>query len=70
MDMQMAGAAIVTGLAGGNALAGAAGAAIASFAAGKLNDVSRPISPKSCSIMDRRDWRWRDSENQRWCCTK
>ncbi|WP_460902163.1 hemagglutinin repeat-containing protein, partial [Paraburkholderia jirisanensis] len=43
-DMQMAGAALVTGLAGGNALGGAAGAAIASLAAGKLNDVSSAIA--------------------------
>ncbi|WP_460902673.1 hemagglutinin repeat-containing protein, partial [Paraburkholderia jirisanensis] len=43
-EMQMAGAALVTGLAGGNALGGAAGAAIASLAAGKLNDVSSAIA--------------------------
>ncbi|CAE6939276.1 hypothetical protein R69927_07600 [Paraburkholderia domus] len=42
--MQAAGAALVTGLAGGNALGGAAGAGIASIAAGKLNDLSGAIA--------------------------
>jgi len=43
-EMQAAGAAIVTGLAGGNALGGAAGAGIASIAAGKLNELSGAIA--------------------------
>jgi filamentous hemagglutinin len=43
-EMQMAGAALVTGLAGGNALGGAAGAAIASLAAGKLNEISSAVA--------------------------
>ncbi|WMY10016.1 hemagglutinin repeat-containing protein [Paraburkholderia phenoliruptrix] len=43
-EMQAAGAAIVTGLAGGNAVGGAAGAAIASIAAGKLNKLSDAIA--------------------------
>jgi len=43
-EMQAAGAALVTGLAGGNALGGAAGAGIASIAAGKLNDLSGEIA--------------------------
>ncbi len=43
-EMQAAGAAIVTGLAGGNAVGGAAGAAIASIAAGKLNELSGAIA--------------------------
>ncbi|CAG4886004.1 hemagglutinin repeat-containing protein [Paraburkholderia saeva] len=43
-EMQAAGAALVTGLAGGNALGGAAGAGIASIAAGKLNDLSGAIA--------------------------
>ncbi|RKR45363.1 hemagglutinin repeat-containing protein [Paraburkholderia sp. BL17N1] len=43
-DMQAAGAAIVTGLAGGNAVGGAAGAAIASIAAGKLNELGGAIA--------------------------
>jgi filamentous hemagglutinin len=42
--MQAAGAALVTGLAGGNALGGAAGAGIASIAAGKLNGLSDAIA--------------------------
>jgi len=42
--MQAAGAAIVTGLAGGNAIGGAAGAGIASIAAGKLNELSGAIA--------------------------
>ncbi|OLL31544.1 filamentous hemagglutinin [Burkholderia sp. SRS-W-2-2016] len=42
--MQAAGAALVTGLAGGNALGGAAGAAIASIAAGQLNSLSEEIA--------------------------
>ncbi|MDR6422864.1 hypothetical protein J2801_005161 [Paraburkholderia phenoliruptrix] len=44
VEMQAAGAAIVTGLAGGNAVGGAAGAAIASIAAGKLNKLSDAIA--------------------------
>ncbi|GAB7536513.1 hypothetical protein BGC_27310 [Burkholderia sp. 3C] len=36
--MQGAGAALMTGIAGGNAVGGAAGAAVASIASGKLND--------------------------------
>ncbi|WP_322063506.1 hemagglutinin repeat-containing protein, partial [Paraburkholderia tropica] len=43
-EMQAAGAAIVTGLAGGNAVGGAAGAVIASIAAGKLNELSGAIA--------------------------
>ena len=43
-EMQAAGAALVTGLAGGSALGGAAGAGIASIAAGKLNDLSGAIA--------------------------
>ncbi|MDR6384940.1 hemagglutinin repeat-containing protein, partial [Paraburkholderia caribensis] len=43
-EMQAAGAAIVTGLAGGNALGGAASAGIASIAAGKLNELSGAIA--------------------------
>ncbi|MEX3970880.1 hemagglutinin repeat-containing protein [Paraburkholderia caribensis] len=43
-EMQAAGAALVTGLAGGNALGGAAGAGIASIAAGKLNELSGAIA--------------------------
>ncbi|WP_227743797.1 hemolysin [Burkholderia gladioli] len=42
--MQGAGAALVTGLAGGNAVGGAAGAAIASIASGKLNELSSAIA--------------------------
>ncbi|CAB4048461.1 hemagglutinin repeat-containing protein [Paraburkholderia phenoliruptrix] len=42
--MQAAGGALVTGLAGGNALGGAAGAGIASIAAGKLNELSGAIA--------------------------
>ncbi|WP_025600556.1 hemagglutinin repeat-containing protein [Burkholderia sp. WSM2230] len=42
--MQAAGAALVTGLAGGNALGGAAGAGIASIAAGNLNKMSDAIA--------------------------
>ncbi|CAH2906509.1 MAG: Putative large exoprotein involved in heme utilization or adhesion of ShlA/HecA/FhaA family [uncultured Paraburkholderia sp.] len=42
-EMQAAGAAIVTGLAGDNAVGGAAGAGIASIAAGKLNELSGAI---------------------------
>ncbi|MEK6422626.1 MAG: hemagglutinin repeat-containing protein [Burkholderia gladioli] len=42
--MQGAGAALVTGLAGGNAVGGAAGAAIASIASGKLNELSGAIA--------------------------
>ncbi len=42
--MQAAGVALVTGLAGGNALGGAAGAGIASIAAGKLNELSDAIA--------------------------
>nr|WP_260854124.1 hemagglutinin repeat-containing protein [Paraburkholderia sp. BCC1886] len=42
--MQGAGAALVTGLGGGNAVAGATGAGIASIAAGKLNELSRAIA--------------------------
>ncbi|MFM0162341.1 hemagglutinin repeat-containing protein [Paraburkholderia sediminicola] len=42
--MQAAGAALVTGLAGGNALGGAAGAGIASIAAGQLNKLSDAIA--------------------------
>ncbi|ABE29341.1 hemagglutinin repeat-containing protein [Paraburkholderia xenovorans] len=43
-EMQAAGAALVTGLAGGNAIGGAAGAGIASIAAGKLNELSGTIA--------------------------
>ncbi len=43
-EMQAAGAALVTGLAGGNALGGAAGAGIASIAAGRLNELSGAIA--------------------------
>lgn len=43
-EMQAAGAALVTGLAGGNAVGGAAGAAIASIASGKLNELSGAIA--------------------------
>ncbi|SAL58988.1 cell surface protein [Caballeronia terrestris] len=43
-EMQAAGAALVTGLAGGNALGGAAGAGIASIAGGKLNELSGTIA--------------------------
>ncbi|AFT85935.1 filamentous hemagglutinin family outer membrane protein [Paraburkholderia phenoliruptrix BR3459a] len=43
-EMQAAGAAIVTGLAGGNAVGGAAGAAIASITAGKLNELRDAIA--------------------------
>ncbi|WP_241019073.1 hemagglutinin repeat-containing protein [Paraburkholderia sp. Tr-20389] len=43
-EMQAAGAALVTGLAGGNALGGAAGAGIASIAAGKLNELSGSVA--------------------------
>ncbi len=43
-EMQAAGAALVTGLAGGNALGGAAGAGIASIAAGKLNQLGGAIA--------------------------
>lgn len=43
-EMQAAGAALVTGLAGGNVLGGAAGAGIASIAAGKLNELSGAIA--------------------------
>ncbi|WP_407854391.1 filamentous hemagglutinin N-terminal domain-containing protein [Burkholderia gladioli] len=42
--MQGAGAALVTGLAGGNTVGGAAGAAIASIASGKLNELSGAIA--------------------------
>ncbi|MFM2464003.1 hemagglutinin repeat-containing protein [Paraburkholderia sp. RL17-368-BIF-A] len=42
--MQAAGAALVTGLAGGNAIGGAAGAGIASIEAGKLNELSGDIA--------------------------
>ncbi|WP_420481040.1 hemolysin [Burkholderia pseudomultivorans] len=42
--MQGAGAALVTGLAGGNVVGGAAGAAIASIASGKLNELSGAIA--------------------------
>ncbi|CAG4898087.1 hemagglutinin repeat-containing protein [Paraburkholderia gardini] len=42
--MQAAGAALVTGLAGGNALGGAAGAGIASIAGGRLNELSDAIA--------------------------
>ncbi|WJF95114.1 hemagglutinin repeat-containing protein [Paraburkholderia bonniea] len=42
--MQAAGAAMVTGLAGGNAPGSAAGAGIASIAAGKLNEISAAIA--------------------------
>ncbi len=42
--MQGAGAALVTGLAGDNAVGGAAGAAIASIASGKLNELSGAIA--------------------------
>ncbi|WDR86091.1 hemagglutinin repeat-containing protein [Burkholderia ambifaria] len=42
--MQSAGAALVTALAGGNAVGGAAGAAIASIASGKLNELSSAIA--------------------------
>ncbi|WP_350260404.1 hemagglutinin repeat-containing protein [Paraburkholderia bonniea] len=42
--MQVAGAAMVTGLAGGNAPGSAAGAGIASIAAGKLNEISAAIA--------------------------
>jgi len=43
-EMQAAGAALVTGLAGGNAVGGAAGAGIASIAAGRLNELSGAIA--------------------------
>lgn len=43
-EMQAAGAALVTGLAGGNAIGGVAGAGIASIAAGKLNEFSGAIA--------------------------
>ena len=43
-EMQVAGAALVTGLAGGNAIGGAAGAGIASIAAGQLNKLSGAIA--------------------------
>jgi filamentous hemagglutinin len=43
-EMQAAGGALVAGLAGGNALGGAAGAGIASIAAGKLNELSGAIA--------------------------
>ena len=42
--MQAAGAALVTGLAGGNAIGGAAGAGIASIAGGQLNKLSGAIA--------------------------
>jgi len=42
--MQAAGSALVSGLDGGNALAGAAGAGAASLAAGKLNDLAGSIA--------------------------
>ncbi|TDY23649.1 filamentous hemagglutinin [Paraburkholderia sp. BL6665CI2N2] len=42
--MQAAGAALVTGLAGGNAIGGAAGAGIVSLAAGQLNKLSNAIA--------------------------
>lgn len=42
--MQAAGAALVTGLAGGNAVGGAVGAGIASIAGGKLNELSGAIA--------------------------
>ncbi|WP_424062884.1 hemagglutinin repeat-containing protein [Paraburkholderia sp.] len=42
--MQASGAALVTGLAGGNAIGGAAGAGIASIAGGKLNELSGAIA--------------------------
>ncbi|MDR6474677.1 hypothetical protein J2778_002171 [Paraburkholderia graminis] len=42
--MQAAGAALVSGLAGGNAIGGAAGAGIASIEAGKLNELSGDIA--------------------------
>ncbi|MFC6311225.1 hemagglutinin repeat-containing protein [Paraburkholderia dipogonis] len=43
-EMQAAGAALVTGLAGGNAIGGAAGAGIASIAAGQLNKLGGAIA--------------------------
>jgi filamentous hemagglutinin len=43
-EMQAAGAALVTGLAGGNAIGGAAGAGIASIAGGKLDELSGAIA--------------------------
>ncbi|MDR6407759.1 hemagglutinin repeat-containing protein [Paraburkholderia terricola] len=43
-EMQAAGAALVTGLAGGNAIGGAAGAGIASIAGGRLNELSGAIA--------------------------
>jgi filamentous hemagglutinin len=43
-EMQTAGAALVTGLAGGNAIGGAAGAGIASIEAGKLDKLSGAIA--------------------------
>lgn len=45
--MQAAGAAIVGGLGGGNALAAGAGAGVASLAAGKLNDLASAIEGSS-----------------------
>ncbi|XHO07535.1 hypothetical protein ACEQUB_p00782 (plasmid) [Ralstonia syzygii] len=46
-SMQAAGAAVVAGLGGGNALAAAAGAGVASLAAGKLNDLAANIAASS-----------------------
>ncbi len=43
-EMQAAGAALVTGLGGGNVIAGAAGGGLASIAAGKLNELSGSIA--------------------------
>ncbi|KHK59726.1 hypothetical protein PI86_07880 [Burkholderia sp. A9] len=52
--MQGAGAALVTGLAGGNAVGGATGAAIAPIASGELNELRSTIASSDPTFMKER----------------